>query len=827
MNGRQGGALAPHRVLDLTTEPGWLCGRILADLGADVIKVEPPGGDPGRRRGPFLDDQPGDDTGLRWLFQNRGKRSIVIDLDAPDGQGQLRELAATADVLLESFPPGWMAARGLGYPQLAEVNPALVYTAVTPFGQEGPFAGYQGTDLVLAAMGGQAYLTGDPDRPPVRPSVPQFEMHGAAEAAVHTVIALYHALETGEGQFVDVSSQLATIRTLMNATPFPKLEGYDLTRQGGLLAVGQGRFRTIYEVDDGYVTLMVVGGPIGAMIMAQLVRWMDDRGKAPEWLKAIDWMALDFAALAAAGEEGRAEMDRISQTFQDGFYGVTKEEAYDAALRYRFLLAPLSTVADIRADIQLAARGYFVPVDHGERGAVTYAGPWAKLSGTPLRDSPRAPSVDADGPALRAGLAAQAPRVTAAPRDPRRAGTDVFAGLKVWDMSWVGVGPLTARYLADYGATVIRLDSTRKPDTLRLAPPFQKGVPGLNNSLFYGDYNASKLGLGLDLTTEPGREVARDLVAWADVLLESFTPGNMADWGLSYDKVREINPGIVMLSTCMQGQTGPRASYPGYGNLMAGLSGFYEITGWPDRPPVPVYGAYTDFICQRFATSALVSALGHRRRTGEGQHVDLSQYEAALQLLGPELLDYEVNGRTVTRSGNRDRFAAPHGVYPCQGDDSWIAIACHTDAHYQALVSAMGAPGWAVRGELATAEGRRAAVGELDARIAEWTSGYKQEELFAALQPHVPAGPVYSQSQLYLDPQIVHYGYFVDLPHTVMGTVPYNGMQAVLSKTPGRLRKASPCIGEDSILVLEEILGYSPDRVSGLIAEGAVEITTE
>lgn len=817
--------MAPYRVLDLTTEPGWLGGRLLADLGADVIKIEPPGGDPGRRRGPFLDDQPGDDTGLRWLFQNRGKRSLVCDLDSPEGQALLKELVPSADILLESFAPGWMSSRGIGYAQLSAINPRLVYTAVTPFGQDGPFAGYQGPDLVLAAMGGQAYLTGDPERPPVRPSVPQFEMHGAAEAAVHSVIALYHAVETGEGQLVDVSSQLATVRTLMNATPFPKLEGYDLTRQGGLLAVGMGRFRTIYAVDDGYVTLMVVGGPIGGMMMGQVVHWMDDRGLAPDWLKAIDWMAMDFGAMAAAGEEGLAEMDRISLALQDGFHGVTKDEAYAAALQYRFLLAPVSNVADIRADIQLEARGYFAPVDHGERGEIRYAGPWARLSGTPLRDSPRAPSLDADGAAIRAEVAAHHVPATTTPRHPGQTGTDVFAGLKVWDMSWVGVGPLTGRYLADYGATVVRLDSSSKPDVLRLAPPFQGGVLGINNSLFYGDYNASKLGVGIDLTTEAGRAVARDLIEWADVLLESFTPGNMADWGFSYDKAREINPSIIMLSTCMQGQTGPRASYPGYGNLMAGLSGFYEITGWPDLAPVPVYGAYTDFICQRFSTTAVVAALDHRRRTGEGQHIDLSQYEGALQLLGTELLDYEVNGRLATRHGNRDQFACPHGVYPCDGEDSWIAIACHTDDDWRALVGAMGSPEWATRPDLATLDGRRAAAEELDQRIGAWTRTHKVDELFRVLQPGVPAGPVYNQSQLYLDPQIAYRGYFVDLAHSVMGPVPYNGMQAVMSRTPGRLRKASPCIGEETVEVLEGILGYSSERVGELLAEGAVEIT--
>ncbi len=815
-----GGAMAPYRVLDLTGEAGWLAGRVLADLGADVIKVEPAGGDPGRKHGPFLDDQPGDDNSLRWLFQNRGKRSIVVDLETPDGRDLLKQLAASSHALIESFTPGWMDSRGIGYDDLAAVNPALVYTAVTPFGQTGPYAHHQGSDLVLAAMGGQAYVTGDPDRPPVRPTVPQFEQHGAIEAAAHTAIALFHARETGEGQKVDVSSQLATIRTLMNATQFPPLEGYDLTRQGGLLAIGAGRFRTIYEVEDGTVTLMVVGGPIGALVMGQVVKWMNDRGAASPLLSSIDWMAMDFGALAARGEEGRAEMDRISAALQDGFRGVTMAEAYDAALQYRFLLAPNNSVAEIRQDIQLAARDYFVPVDHGERGSIAYPGPWAKLGATPLRDSPKAPSIDAD----RAAVLTELSPVRAAAPHPERKGFDIFKGLKVWDMSWVGVGPLTARYLADYGATVVRLDSATRPESLRQAPPYKDGRAGLNNTMFYGDYNASKLGLGLNLSTTEAREIALEMIRWADVLLEAFTPGNMAQWGLDWETIKKINPSLVMLSTCMQGQTGPRAAYPGYGNLMAGLSGFYAITGWPDRLPVPVYGAYSDFVCQRFAITAVVSAIDHSRRTGEGQHIDLSQFEGALQLLGTELLDYEVNGRVAMRNGNRDQVAAPHGIYPCAGDDRWVAIACFTDEHWNALVSVMGSPAWAADPRFATLEGRRAAAEELDERIGEWSRSHTSHDIFDWLQPAVPAGPVHNQSDLFADPQIQHRGYFVELEHPVMGPVPYNGMQATMSNTPAWLRKASPTVGEDSFLVLEEILGYSPDRVGELVAAGAIEI---
>lgn len=404
----------------------------------------------------------------------------------------------------------------------------------------------------------------------------------------------------------------------------------------------------------------------------------------------------------------------------------------------------------------------------------------------------------------------------------------VFDGLKVWDMSWVGVGPLTGRYLADYGATVVRLDTTKRPDVLRLTPPFRDGRPGLNNSHFYADYNASKLGLGLDLEHPLGRDVALRLVDWCDVLLESFTPKTMAAWGMGYDDLRRRNPGMVMLSTCMQGQTGPRRDYRGFGNLMAALSGFYEICGYPDRDPVPIYGAYTDFICQRFTTSALVAALDHRRRTGEGQHIDVSQYEAAIQLLAPELLDFELNGRVASRNGNRSETACPHGVYPTRpvrGHEGWIAIACETDEQWLALRRAMGDPEWARDPALSTVLGRKAAEDDVDARVAEWTATRDQRELFDVLQPAVPAGMVHDQTGLHEDPQVVHRGYYVPLEHTEMGRVDYDGLQARLSRTPGRLSKAAPCVGEDSYAVLQDILGMNEDEIADLLAAEAVEIT--
>ncbi|TMA58167.1 MAG: CoA transferase [Deltaproteobacteria bacterium] len=255
-----------------------------------------------------------------------------------------------------------------------------------------------------------------------------------------------------------------------------------------------------------------------------------------------------------------------------------------------------------------------------------------------------------------------------------------FEGIKVADFAWVGVGPITTKYLADHGATVIRIESHTRPDVLRLAPPWRDGQPGLNRSQFFASFNTSKYGITLDLSKPAAQELARKLVAWADVAVESFTPKAMRNWGLDYEQLRQVNPQLIMLSTCQQGQTGPHALYPGFGQLMASLSGYYHISGWPDRDPAPPYGAYTDFIAPRFAATVLMAALDYRRRTGIGQYIDLAQYEAALHFLTPALLDYQVNGRVLGREGNRSSRSAPHGAYRCQGEDRWLALSVSNDA---------------------------------------------------------------------------------------------------------------------------------------------------
>jgi benzylsuccinate CoA-transferase BbsF subunit len=428
----------------------------------------------------------------------------------------------------------------------------------------------------------------------------------------------------------------------------------------------------------------------------------------------------------------------------------------------------------------------------------------------------------------------------ARPSRPRRVAeadtTPPFAGMNVLDLSWVGVGPMTAAYLGGYGATVIKIESSKRPDVLRLNPPFRDGVPGINNSHFFGDFNAGKMSVGLDLTDPRGREVAWRAIEWADVILESFTPKALAGWEMDYACIRERNPSVVMLSTCMQGQTGPRRFYRGIGNLMAGLAGFYELAGWPDRTPIMIYGAYTDFIAQRFTATSLLAALEHRRRTGEGQHIDVSQLEAALQFLGPELLAYELDGRVARRSGNRHPDLVPHGVFACQpepdraarypggglGAEGWVAIACADDEQWRALVAAAGLPDderWA------TAAGRRPDEDHIEDLIAAWTAGRRASDIVALLQPNVACAPVLGVPELHTDAQILHRGYWHPYDHPVYGRVPYSGLQATLSRTPGEVPGPGPCLGEHTWHVLESILDVDGDTIAALLVDGVAEIT--
>jgi crotonobetainyl-CoA:carnitine CoA-transferase CaiB-like acyl-CoA transferase len=400
-----------------------------------------------------------------------------------------------------------------------------------------------------------------------------------------------------------------------------------------------------------------------------------------------------------------------------------------------------------------------------------------------------------------------------------------FEGVHVLDFAWVGVGPITTKYLADNGAEVIRVESASRPDVRRLAPPWKDGRPGPNNSQFYASFNTSKKDITLDLSKPKARELVLKLVPWADIVSESFTPKAMRNWGMDYEHLREIKPELIMFSTCMQGQTGPNAMYPGFGQLMAALSGFYYISGYAEgQHPTPPYGAYSDFIAPRFLTSALIAALDYKRRTGKGQYIDMSQYEAALHNLAPALIDYFATGRSLGPSGNASMRYAPHGAYRCADEgveERWIAIAVANDAEWQSMLTALGAGEGDARfaAQVSRMENRAA----LDEFVGGLTRNRSANELTAQLQAAgVASYPVQNCMDIHQDENLEAWDFWHWLEHKQMGPSPYEGLQHRLSRTPGELRDAAPVLGQNNDEIFRGMLGLSAEEIEQLKKENVI-----
>lgn len=400
---------------------------------------------------------------------------------------------------------------------------------------------------------------------------------------------------------------------------------------------------------------------------------------------------------------------------------------------------------------------------------------------------------------------------------------EALKGIKVTDFTWVVAGPLTTRYLAAFGATVVKVESAYRPDVCRTSRPFLNKEAGLDRSGYFAFYNANKYSISLNLNNPSGREVARKLVAWGDIAAENFAPGVMEKWGLSYEDIKKVKPDIIMLRTSNQGQTGPFAKQPGLGPHLVGLSGFSHYTGWPDRDPIAFGMAYTDMIAPRFGAALLLAALDYRRRTGKGLLLDLAQLETAIHFLAPQFLDYSVNKRIGSRAGNRCTYAAPHGVFPCRDEDTWCAIAIFTDEEWGRFSKVVDEP-WTKDPRFSTFLNRRQNEDKLEKLVSEWTSKFTAEQLMKLLQDAgVPAGVAQNNEEMLNDPQLRHRHSFWVLDHNTLGSYAHLGEPFSLSKTPAKPRMPAPCLGEHTEYVCTKILGMSDEEFVNLASLGAFD----
>ncbi len=400
-----------------------------------------------------------------------------------------------------------------------------------------------------------------------------------------------------------------------------------------------------------------------------------------------------------------------------------------------------------------------------------------------------------------------------------------LAGIRVVEIGFAAAGPLVGKYLANHGAEVIKLESRRAPDVFRSTyPPFKDNVPGPDRAAMFAFYNDGKRSITLDLKHPRGTEIARALIAKSDVLIESFPAGTMAKRGLAYDELVALNPGLVMLSSCNQGQTGPHAQHPGYGSQLTCLAGFVHLLGESDRAPVFLYGPYIDYIAVGYGVIAVLAALARRAATGRGTCIDLSQYEAGLQFMTPAFLEHQLNGTVPTRAGNDDPVAVPHGVYPSADDsrgDRWVALSVWSDEEWVRFRRAIGDPAWARDPRWDTAEGRRAHRADLDEHIAHWTRGRTRDAAVAALRAQgLRAAAVETISELFTDRQLAGRGFWRGLPHPVIGTVQCISAPFALSGTPSRQEQAGPTLGADNDHVFGTVLGMGEEERAALARDG-------
>ena len=636
------------------------------------------------------------------------------------------------------------------------------------------------------------------------------------------MIAHYHRQSAGSGQHVDVSIQASVASSISSAVPFWLTTGQNRQRLGGVLeGMRAVRQRSVWPCKDGHLVWALFGGRRGEREQGPLVQWMDDEGMADDFIKSFEWGGYDIY------KSNQALHDKLEGYFARFFLAQTKAVLLEKGVRRGMMTYPVSSPKDVAENPQLEARKLWARVEHPELGrSLAYPAAWCKTTEFDAEVRRRPPLIGEHNAEVYGELARQessgvGPSKPAASKGGATTVTErALETIKVADFCQLTAGHLTTKMLADYGATVVVVETLRSA-LGRASGPFKDGIPGPDRATQHAYNNANKYSVSIDLGQPEGVEVARRLVAWADVVVENFRPGVMEKWGLGYEDLVKIRPDTVMLRLSSQGQTGPFRGSRSYGLHLHALFGIAHFVGWPDRDPTGLMFAYPDFFVPFFANTVLMGALESRRATGKGQLIDLSQAEVCAQFLAPYLLEYEANGEESGRTGNQHPSAVPHGVYPCQGDDRWCAIAVFTDQQWEAFRGAIGDPPWSRESHFATFTGRKRHEAELDALIGKWSAERSAEAVMEMLQDAgVAAGVVKTGKDVSEDPQLRQRGFLWTLPHNEIGDFAHLGEASIMSETPARGVMPAPCIGQDTEYVLTNLLGMSDGEFVELTQKG-------
>jgi len=782
------GALAGMRVLDVAAPLGAFVSRILGDLGADVIKIEPPGGDPGRHLSPFL-TMGQERLSLPFVYANVSKRSVILDLEQRQDQERFRTLAAQSDVVVSTEGMAAWAARGIDIERLSQFYPRLVWTSFSPFGLSGPYSAYTGNNIVAEAMGGLMYIQGDDAKPPCVSPYEQGLYLASLHAACGTLLALWERRASGWGQVVEVCVH----EVLANL--------YFLLVNYGLWSdipyrIGARNFMPpngYYRCQDGHVFIAA----LQTRQWDRLVELADDPRLKDAALRDADYRNEYPELVVPMLQEFTARFESWPLTLELQRHGVPA--------------APWSTVADVAANVHLNERGFFVDFEQPPFGRLRSAGPMFRASASPMRMRRPAPQPGEHQHEVLTEAVAQASSTTV----PSGAGTRrrlPLEGIRILDLSRAWAGPYGTRYLADFGADVIKVETGKYPDGR------QPGNPS------YEEINRNKRPITLNFQMPEGQELLKRLVAVSDVVVENFSPRVMTQYNLDYDHLLKVRPDLIMVSLPGYGRSGPYSRFVSFGGPLMAYTGMSLLWGYADSPPdARVKVAQPDYIVAATQALAVTTALHHRARTGQGQYIEIAQVEATVASMTLAYLDYFATGTVATPRGNRDPNAVPQGCYPCVGHEVWCVISCTTDAQWRALATLIEGEALADDPGLTTATARWNRHDELDDRISAWTREQTPYQVMRQLQAvGVPAGVVQTAEDLWRDMHLRARDYMVTLAHPELGRVEHPGMTVRLQSTPGHIQRLAGPLGADNDAVFRSLLGLSPEEISCLVKAGVI-----
>ena len=792
---------------------GPYCAKLLADLGAEVVKVEKPRlGDEARHRGPFVRNALHPERSLLFLYLNTNKLGITLDIESPAERERFVELVRWADILIEDNPPQTLERLSFTYQNLRKLNPRLIMTSITPFGQTGAYSNYKAYPINICNSGGLGYLSPaipqDLVQPPIKPGGFFSECACGLTSAVGTLAALYNQRLTGVGQQVDISKQeaiLALCRVQMARYP----------NEGAV----QSRYRDsrvsggVYQCKDGYVVMMVAQTPEWRAL-AKLVT-------KPEWERDERYMDVDFRA---------QHWKRIDQEISAWMMNHTKEEIYHEGQILGCPISPVMTAEDIVNSAQSTARQFFTEVTHPVSGTLKYPATPYRFSVTPStieRPAPllgqhtqevfsRLPNSDAQDLAPTEVTMQSSGETNDERRGP-------LQGIRIADFSWAWAGSHCTELLAFLGAEVIKVESLKHIDFTRLLS-FTTGqkFEGTDESPVFNDINLGKLSIRLNLSQPKAIELAKRLVGISDVVVQNMRPGVMNRLGLGYEALKKIKPDIVYLSSSARGVIGPEREYSGYAPNFGASGGISHITGMANGKPAFMAGEI-DLLSAITSAFAILVALNHRLATGEGQHIDLSSSEAISVLIGEVIMDYTANGTIQTREGNLDEFMAPHNCYRCKGNDKWISIAIATDTEWEAFCKVLGNPDWTKEHSFFAASTRWQNQGKLDRLIEKWTINYSHYEVMEMLQEAgVAAMPCFDAEEIFNNAHLNHRQYWTKVIHPLMGELAALACPWKFSATPAKISSAAPVFGQHSNYVFKELLGIGDDEISLLEEEKVI-----